>query len=78
MSKHRRSVAPAARLLGRIARSAEAVVIPVIAIIAAAALFSLFLLALGKSPVQFFSLLWRRRLRHGVLVDQHAGARRRR
>jgi simple sugar transport system permease protein len=47
-----------AELLGRVTRSAEAVVIPVLAILAAAALFSLFLLALGKSPVQFYNLLW--------------------
>ena len=42
----------------RIARSTEAVVIPLIAILAAAILFSIFLLVLGKSPVDFFSLLW--------------------
>ena len=44
--------------LTRIARSAEAVVIPLFAILVAAALFSIFLLFLGKSPAQFFSLLW--------------------
>jgi simple sugar transport system permease protein len=42
----------------RLGRSAEAVVIPLIAILIAAALFSIFLLFLGKSPVQFFQLLW--------------------
>jgi simple sugar transport system permease protein len=42
----------------RIGRSAEAVVIPLIAILIAAALFSVFLLILGKSPLQFFALLW--------------------
>ena len=47
-----------------IARSAEAVVIPLLAILVAAVLFSIFLLVLGKSPVEFFTLLWRRRLRH--------------
>ncbi len=43
----------------RIARSAEAVVIPLIAIIASAILFSIFLIVLGKSPLMFFDLLWR-------------------
>ena len=43
----------------RIGRSAEAVVIPVGAVVAAAALFSVFLLVLGKSPADFFELLWR-------------------
>ncbi len=42
----------------RILRSAEAVVIPLIALIAAAILFSIFLLVLGKSPIDFFKLLW--------------------
>ena len=44
--------------LTRIARSAEAVAIPLFAILVAAALFSIFLLFLGKSPIQFFELLW--------------------
>ncbi|SDB36623.1 ABC transporter permease [Bauldia litoralis] len=44
--------------LTRIARSAEAVVIPLIAMVSAAVLFSIFLLFLGKSPVEFFNLLW--------------------
>jgi simple sugar transport system permease protein len=43
----------------RLGRSAETVVIPALAIIAAAILFSLFLLVLGKSPGEFFELLWR-------------------
>ena len=34
-------------------------VIPALAVLAAAALFSIFLMLLGKSPVEFFSLLWR-------------------
>ncbi len=50
---------PASDVLGRIARSTEAVIIPVGAVIAAAALFSIFLLILGKSPLEFFSLLWK-------------------
>ncbi|PLX36343.1 MAG: ABC transporter permease [Hyphomicrobiales bacterium] len=37
----------------------EKVVIPLGALLASAALFSLFLLALGKSPVDFFQLVWR-------------------
>jgi simple sugar transport system permease protein len=44
--------------LTRIGRSAEAIVIPLIALLAAAALFSVFLLVLGKSPVEFYKLLW--------------------
>jgi simple sugar transport system permease protein len=42
----------------RIGRSLEAVIIPLIAILIAAALFSIFLFLLGKSPIQFFGLLW--------------------
>ena len=53
------AAAPAADIMGRVARSAEAVVIPALAVLAAAALFSIFLILLGKSPVEFFSLLWR-------------------
>lgn len=48
----------ASEVIGRILRSAEAVVIPVFAVLVAAGLFSIFLLVLGKSPVEFFSLLW--------------------
>lgn len=40
-------------------RAAEAVVAPLGALAVAAALFSLFLLALGKSPVQFCAVVWR-------------------
>lgn len=40
-------------------RSAEYIVIPLFALVVSAALFSLFLLALGKSPQTFFALLWR-------------------
>jgi simple sugar transport system permease protein len=43
----------------RIRRSAEYVVIPLIALAASAILFSLFLLAIGKSPAQFFQLVVR-------------------
>jgi general nucleoside transport system permease protein len=42
----------------RIRRETEAFAIPAMAIIVSAALFSLFLLALGKSPMQFFQLIW--------------------
>jgi len=51
-------VADPGELLARIGRSADAVVIPLIALAAAAALFSIFLIILGKSPGQFFTLLW--------------------
>lgn len=43
----------------RLRRGAEFVFIPVFALGVSAALFSLFLAALGKSPVEFFSLVWR-------------------
>ncbi|WP_228259582.1 ABC transporter permease [Siculibacillus lacustris] len=46
------------RLAGLL-RAAEAIVIPIGAVVVSAAIFSLFLLALGKSPVTFFDLLWR-------------------
>lgn len=38
--------------------SIEAILIPVGALVASAILFSVFLLALGKSPLTFFSLVW--------------------
>jgi general nucleoside transport system permease protein len=43
----------------RIRRGAEYVVIPLLALAISALLFSLFLIALGKSPLQFFELVWR-------------------
>src|SRR6202035_1864053 len=43
----------------RIRRGAEYVVIPLLALGITAFLFSLFLLALGKSPIQFFELVER-------------------
>ncbi|CAN2533540.1 hypothetical+protein [Methylocapsa aurea] len=42
-----------------VARRAEPIVIASGALIAGLLLFSLFLLALGKSPTQFFELMWR-------------------
>ncbi len=39
-------------------QGAEAVAIPVFALLVSAALFSIFLLFLGKSPIQFYSLIW--------------------
>jgi ABC-type uncharacterized transport system permease subunit len=42
----------------RLRRAAEAVFIPALAVLASAGLFSLFLIFLGKSPVQYFSLVW--------------------
>ena len=43
----------------RIRSSAEYVVIPLFALVVSAFLFSLFLLALGKSPLDFFELVYR-------------------
>lgn len=56
------SVAPASALAewgDRLRGGAEYIVIPLIAVAAASALFSVFLLVLGKSPADFFELLWR-------------------
>lgn len=51
---------PAVRLtLGpQAVRSIEALLIPVGALLVSAVLFSIFLVALGKSPAQFFGLIW--------------------
>ncbi|WP_293863637.1 ABC transporter permease [uncultured Alsobacter sp.] len=43
----------------RLRSGSEYVVIPLIAVAISAVLFSMFLLVLGKDPVEFFSLLWR-------------------
>ena len=42
----------------RVRRIAESVVIPIGAIIASALLFSVFLLLIGKDPLQFWQLVW--------------------
>ena len=42
----------------RLRTSSEFVVIPVLAVVAALIIFCLFLLAIGKSPVQFLQLVW--------------------
>ncbi|MCW6509081.1 ABC transporter permease [Lichenifustis flavocetrariae] len=44
--------------LMRLRAASEFIVIPVLAVMAAFLLFSLFLLAIGKSPLTFLSLLW--------------------
>src|ERR1700722_13141980 len=43
----------------RVRRSAEYVAIPLFALVVSALLFSVFLLALGKSPIEFFELVER-------------------
>src|SRR5260370_24970856 len=45
-------------LLVRIRRGEEYIAIPLFALVVSSVLFSLFLLALGKSPVQFFDLVY--------------------
>jgi simple sugar transport system permease protein len=45
--------------LARLLRAGELVLVPAAALLLAAGLFALFLLALGRSPVQFFELAWR-------------------
>lgn len=43
----------------RIRRSAEYIAVPLFALLVSAALFSIFLVLIGKSPPDFFALLWR-------------------
>ena len=43
----------------RLRANSEYVIIPLIALLIAAALFAVFLLAIGKSPVDFVSYVWR-------------------
>jgi general nucleoside transport system permease protein len=43
----------------RLRANSEYVIIPLIALLIAAALFAVFLLAIGKSPVDFISYVWR-------------------
>jgi len=47
------------RFLERLHRSSEYLLIPLLALLVSALIFSGFLLALGKSPADFFYLLWR-------------------
>ena len=57
-----RALAPAAPVAvgsSRWRSDAEYVVIPILAIVASFLLFALFLLAVGKSPVDFMALVWR-------------------
>ncbi|MGX9144115.1 ABC transporter permease [Mesorhizobium sp. 128a] len=42
-----------------VARRAEAFVIPLLALVVGMAIFSLFILAVGKSPVQLYEVMWR-------------------
>jgi simple sugar transport system permease protein len=46
-------------LLARLRVNSEYVVIPLVALIIAAGLFALFLIAIGKSPVDFVAYVWR-------------------
>lgn len=60
----RAAVAPAAGLTRadlsvRLRANAEYILIPIVALAIAAALFAVFLLAIGKSPVDFVSYVWR-------------------
>lgn len=67
MTDHAASVAaapewaaiPAAGRLARMARRAEAVVLPLAALAAGLLAFGVFLLALGKSPVEFYGLVYK-------------------
>ena len=60
----------------RVRRSSEYVVIPVLALVASALLFSVFLLLLGKIPLDFFALVWRGGFGTWLLLAEHAAARR--
>jgi simple sugar transport system permease protein len=44
---------------GRNRRALEALLIPLGSVIASVAVFSVFLILIGKDPVQFFSLIWK-------------------
>lgn len=48
------SRAPSLRML----KAAESVFVPVVALLASFLIFSLFLIAIGKSPIDFFVLVW--------------------
>jgi ABC-type uncharacterized transport system permease subunit len=48
-----------ADIVTRVRASAEQIVIPIGAVLLALLIFSVFLLVLGKSPVEFWSLIWR-------------------
>ena len=43
----------------RMRRSAEYIAVPAFALLVSAALFAVFLILIGKSPIDFYSLLWR-------------------
>jgi simple sugar transport system permease protein len=49
---------------------AEAFAIPILALIASGVIFSIFLFVLGKSPVQFFSLIWKGGFGSGFSIQQ--------
>jgi len=51
--------APAGSALAGLARRSEAVVLPVAALLVGLLLFSLFLIAIGKSPVDFYALVYK-------------------
>ena len=42
----------------RLLKLAEAIFVPAVALLLSALLFSIFLLVIGKSPVEFFTLVW--------------------
>ncbi|MDX2201686.1 MAG: ABC transporter permease [Hyphomicrobiaceae bacterium] len=50
---------PASDLGIRLRRSAEYIAVPLFALLVSAALFAVFLILVGKSPADFYSLLWR-------------------
>jgi simple sugar transport system permease protein len=51
-------IGPAAGTLARLARSTEALVLPLLALLVGLLTFGLFLALLGKSPVQFYELVY--------------------
>lgn len=50
--------APSRRPNVRLLKFAESVFVPAVALVFSAVLFSIFLLVIGKSPVEFFTLVW--------------------
>jgi general nucleoside transport system permease protein len=53
------AIVAASGFMDRLRRSSEVVAIPLFALIVTTVLFSIFLILVGKSPVEFFTLLWK-------------------
>ena len=58
----------------RLRVNSEYVVIPLFALLVAAALFAVFLLAIGKSPVDFVAYVWRGGFGTSFSLPEHPAA----